>query len=663
MPELAPLRERSPSWPSSKSLRNGRSLPLEDTKLGKLRPKEAVPAQAVQLLARRQAPEVTERRVRSGRCGWQTVTVQEWEQRAQAKAGMLAETRRVLLDFSRPSKVERVAEGYVPVPLNAADLIGLGSILEYPRMVTLEAARLRIFPNVSDLPQVFEMLKDPNPPLVLDNSRGQDGQRPACAKVTREHQDILNRSLSAGTLAFELDSAPYSSLMFASLHTLGLLVFRFQLGKTRPEDWLWLATKTTTMLQEARTYKETDLEPSLMPTAYATLAFCLAQAVYGDPYPDRSEPILELARAALGFSSQSREALPPDGESPTDDLPSESSKAPETSATAGDTFGPAQEAALRSITAAHLGDWDVARRCMTQALFINLSANSDKYPKADLHLLLQYRQLLESANRSHDLVDVILTIPSLINPPLLGENDADPHMPLFCEVFYSALAGIRRPSEWFSATIGWSDETKKTAALLFTVLTRYQSRSSEALAVCERLYTSGLYIPLDASARLCGTLVRLKQFDEALTLYRFTRERNRNISHLFLSNSMNAFVQADLLDKADEIYQEISQMYSPKWQDRAAIPIRLSQLGRPKETLQVLRANFGPKWAEDVGVMRIMHRAYISANDPDGAERMLQRMLDLSPDDIASYNAVIKLYADRGDVSQAIGKFSQSPRC
>ena len=411
------------------------------------------------------------------------------------------------------------------------------------------------------------------------------------------------------------------------------------------------------MLRDVPNYKGADLKPGLLPTAYATIAFCLVHAAYGDTRPERSAPILALARTALDLSFQARGAISRDSESPIGQQSSEGFDNIDTAANTGNTVGRAREAALRSVAAAHLGDWDVARKCMTQALFVNLSANSDDYPKADLHLLLQYRQLLESANRLHDLVDIILIIPSQLNEPLLAENDADPHMPLFCEVFYSALAGINRPMEWFSATVGWSDETRRTAALLFTVLTRYQSRSQEALAVCEQLYTTGLYIPLDASARLCGTLVRFKQFDEALTLYRFTRERNRNVSHLFFSNTMAAFVEADLLDKADEIYHEITSRYTPSWRDRAIVPIRLSQLGKPKETLQIIRANFGPDWGKDIEVVKIMNRAYISANDPEGSERLLKRMLELAPDNVPSYNAIIKLYADRGDVRQSIRKF------
>ena len=237
----APLHKRVPSWPSSQALREGQSLTLQDTELGSARPtKEVVSGQAAQLLAKDQVAgtSASAKRIRHGRYGWRTVSVEEWEQRQQAQADMLAKTKTALLDFSAPSKAERAAEGYTPVPLRSVDLVGLGNILGHPKMLNFSQARLHTFLTVSEIPLLSELLKNPHPPLGLEQARGQDGQRPACVEITPEHQDILSKGLSPGKLIAYFDSAPYTALMFASLDTLGLFNFRFLSHKTRPAHWL-----------------------------------------------------------------------------------------------------------------------------------------------------------------------------------------------------------------------------------------------------------------------------------------------------------------------------------------------------------------------------------------------------------------------------------------
>ena len=544
-----------------------------------------------------------------------------------------------------------------PRALDSADFIGLAldssdclRILDTVRTISLDDH------DQATIASIAEYMA--NPSITLESCHGMDGAAvPETLWIAKLKKELVDPSqFHLAELIAVIDSTPKTQVYLACVQNISVLVHDFQ-RLARPSEWLWLARQLVEMIQAVTKAGQRHFEPSLFPVTYSVIGLALARSAYGQSDQDAVRTLHQLSQLVAKLAADTRNRVE-DARTRRDQTSSEAGDATATQVSEKQVNAEARLEAygqsILALSAAHVGDWEEARSHMTLAVSLLLEV-SDTYSKRDARLLLEYYDLLANNGRLRDLVDIIFTVGPSVQQLLLLARDTLRRNPVFLRIFYCAIADMERPVDWLERTFGWTSGYDP-AQVVYTALSRFTSKTDDALELAERMYTHGIYIPLDASARLCGTLFRLGRHEDAHTLYGITRARNSQASHSFLSAMLNRFADAGLLEQAMQVYNEIVAIYGSHYHDQRVIPTELAEQGRVEECLRALRTIYGPSWADDGKLLEIFSRAHQQANDAKGAERLHQKLLVVQPS-VENYNSMIAFYAKHSDTGKTLDVF------
>ena len=528
------------------------------------------------------------------------------------------------------------ADGPETVSMGAADRIGMNQV----QQTSLEKATSTVLSEEFQLdPSVIaflDRLTSQNEELVIGKFATRDvpewGRPPI--ELHRVLGDLHLMPATDFIRHFELSNA--SSSVFGSTETITRILHTWQRSATAGE-WTWLANHLGAMLDKAAKSKSTKFEADLLPLAQATLAFSLVRSVY---HTQQSERTLEMRRGveqALGLSSQYRRMLQTRDNTP-------------------DSAPPATESLVRALVSAHLELWTRAQAEVVQAFLRHSNDKTRVWPRADVAYLVEYRDILDRAGRVSDFTSTLFNIPKII-APFCRQLDSAPSNPALSEAILSAIASIQRPAEWFERTYGWTPESQRQAGMLFSALSRYQSKVDDALQVFRKMRDTQLQAPLDASSRFCLTFCRLAMRQEAIEIYEGIRQTHPDVTHNSLSRLLHAFASIDESNLVISIFKDITSRFNATKNDRMLVVHRLAQQGEVERTLEALPVAYGMGWAGDPAACAMMQLAYVNANDEAGAERLLRRIISISPS-VRPFNSLLQLYSDRGEIGKAASLFN-----
>ena len=395
--------------------------------------------------------------------------------------------------------------------------------------------------------------------------------------------------------------------------------------------WLWLGTQVAEMLQHG------DLdgqEAALRPLGYAICGYSILRAAEEGGKAFNKEQS-SLAAMALHTSSAIRATY-----------------AQHQRRLMGDS--------IRAVGFAMLRRWGNARMAMAAAIQRNLKLSTRRYHPTEFALLLKYRDKLVKAKRTDDLVQIVMRGNVALRHVLLREIASRPRLPEFCFVFYGALASISNPVDFFDKEFALhpNSSTQWTGTLLFVANARFWTRAGEAAAMFHRLESMNMNIPVDAATSLCARLDARGRTRDAIRIYQVIKRKVPALPKASLRRMFRIFVQRNMMDPAKAVLSEICARFRASFEDLTLIPRFHSERGEIQKTILALQSALRDDWNNNLVCLQMVQRAYIVANDPDGANEVLQRMTEIKPT-LEAYHSLLDLYASRGEVGSAVQLFEQ----
>ncbi|WVF71876.1 hypothetical protein IAT40_006686 [Kwoniella sp. CBS 6097] len=315
-----------------------------------------------------------------------------------------------------------------------------------------------------------------------------------------------------------------------------------------------------------------------------------------------------------------------------------------------------------------LEEWDLARTLMSKAIskaVIRLASfdsthRHSSFPTFDAELLNEYEQIILSANRKGDLIELAKEVSwatrQLSTDPA---KDGFTYPAPVAQVLFDALRSVESPVDWWLEQSSQESEEHAAAlgSLLFLALTRDRLSLEEGKALFDLLERKGWKPPATAAIEFCDKVI-LDSKTEGWALYQRIRSLYPKLPHQALYRALQFAGRAGWVEEEDKVWREICMSHPPTWNDRTTSASQFAKRGKVQECASSLRLRVGENFEQDPSALEILFTAYINANQGDNAYAILQKINALQPR-IYPYNALLQLYADQVNVTSAIKLFDE----